>query len=366
MEAVVRLPALPVPRPRHRVQRLTSWHRPRRLSTARSGRSSRSWRAGASPSPPTPPGGCASSARTPSSSSSTTTAFDAVPAGRSPTHGSTCSAAASATSRRRAASSALATGAGRRAAAPPERWGIDGLRRLMDRVAGRTATRSGRTRCTSPTAWPGTSASSATTGSAGTPGFTNPASCRRPPGRPPRRAHLPAPLRLAGRRPPNVLVLDTGLRTFDAHAEHPWLRDHCVVHQPWRDLRDGRALGRRGRARRRPTAAGSTSRPATARSSAAIIRQLCPDARDPPPRRADELRRRRRRVGDRGHRAGRCGRRRRRHRHRRDGVRDVRHRRPAAADGRARSAGCCATASSSPRPATTARPARTSRPRSPA
>ena len=74
------------------------------------------------------------------------------------------------------------------------------------------------------------------TGSAGTPGFTNPAavsSTVKPAAAP---ADLPELLRIAGRRAPHVLVLDTGLRTFDAHAEHPWLRDHCVVHQPWRDL----------------------------------------------------------------------------------------------------------------------------------
>jgi subtilisin family serine protease len=49
-------------------------------------------------------------------------------------------------------------------------------------------------------------------------------------------AHLPAPLGLAGRDRPNVLVLDTGLRTRRARAEHEWLRDHCVVHDPWLDL----------------------------------------------------------------------------------------------------------------------------------
>ena len=73
-------------------------------------------------------------------------------------------------------------------------------------------------------------------GSAATPGFTNPVSLTstaRPAAAP---ASLAPRLDLPGRRRPNVLVLDTGLRTFDARAEHPAL-DNCVIHDPWFDLR---------------------------------------------------------------------------------------------------------------------------------
>ena len=90
-------------------------------------------------------------------------------------------------------------------------------------------------------------------------------------------ADLPEPLRIAGRRPPHVLVLDTGLRTFDAHAEHPWLRDHCVVHQPWRDLATVGRLDdedepdddRRGQLDQQAGHGTFIS---------GIVRQLCPDA----------------------------------------------------------------------------------------
>lgn len=73
------------------------------------------------------------------------------------------------------------------------------------------------------------------TGSAGTPGFTSPASLESTvrPAAPPR--YLAPRLDLPDRRRPNVLVLDTGLRTFDARAEHPAL-DNCVIHDPWYDL----------------------------------------------------------------------------------------------------------------------------------
>ena len=74
-----------------------------------------------------------------------------------------------------------------------------------------------------------------------------------------------------------MLVLDTGLRTFDAHAEHPWLREHCVVHQPWHDLatvgrwddEDEPDDDRRGRLDQQ---AGHGT------FITGIVRQLCPDA----------------------------------------------------------------------------------------
>jgi subtilisin family serine protease len=42
---------------------------------------------------------------------------------------------------------------------------------------------------------------------------------------------------LPGHDAPNVLVLDTGLRTRNGRVAHPWLRDSCVLHTPWRDLK---------------------------------------------------------------------------------------------------------------------------------
>ena len=115
---------------------------------------------------------------------------------------------------------------------------------------------------------------------AGTPGVTTPSaavSTVRPATRPP---HLPEPLRLPDREPPDVLVLDTGLRTMDDHSrpEHPDLRGHCIVHQPWRDLRtvgrwddedepDDDRLGQLDEQAGHGTFISG------------IIRQLCPDAR---------------------------------------------------------------------------------------
>ena len=172
---------------------------------------------------------------------------------------------------------ALRVGRHERAATRPQRWGVDGLRDLMRRASNGggyrvrpnqvyltdgVGTRFGRV---------------GSPGSAGTPGFTTPdavASTVRPAAPP---AHLPQPLALAGHTPPNVLVLDTGLRTFDARAEHPWLRDHCVVHQPWRDRAN---VGRwddedepddDGRGQLDQQAGHGTF-------ISGIIRQLCPDA----------------------------------------------------------------------------------------
>jgi hypothetical protein len=158
----------------------------------------------------------------------------------------------------------------------PERWGMDVLHRLMDRVrsdryevrpnqvylADGVARHFGRL---------------GGTGSAGTPGFTNPAdvsSTAKPAAAP---AHLPEPLRIPGRRAPHVLVLDTGLRTYDSRAEHPWLRDHCVIHRPWRDLatvgrwddEDEPDDDRRGRLDQQ---AGHGT------FITGIVRQTCPDA----------------------------------------------------------------------------------------
>ena len=158
----------------------------------------------------------------------------------------------------------------------PARWGMDGLRRLMDRVASdRYAVRPNHVYLADGVARH--FGRVGRTGSAGTPGFTEPdavSSTVRPAAAP---RHLPAPLGIPGRRPPNVLVLDTGLRTFDAHAEHPWLRDHCVVHRPWHDLatvgrwddEDEPDDDRRGRLDQQAGHGTFVS---------GIVRQHCPDA----------------------------------------------------------------------------------------
>ena len=131
----------------------------------------------------------------------------------------------------------------------------------------------------------GTSASSATAARRARPGFDDPADAGRaaidgPPGRRRSRSAAARPARAA---PPNVLVLDTGLRTSDARAEHP--RSRQLRHPRRRGVDWRRSGGGTTRTSRTTTsAAASTTRPGTARSSAGIIRQLCPDARDPPPR----------------------------------------------------------------------------------
>lgn len=171
---------------------------------------------------------------------------------------------------------AFRPGPGARRGGRPDRWPVDDLRRLMDQVtsddyevhpnhvylADGVDRHFGRIDGS---------------GSAGTPGFTSPASLAstvKPAAEP---IWRPEPLALPGRRRPNVLVLDTGLRTLDARAEHAWLRDHCVVHQPWRDLPtvgrwddedepDDDHLGRLDQQAGHGTFISG------------VIRQLCPDA----------------------------------------------------------------------------------------
>jgi hypothetical protein len=166
--------------------------------------------------------------------------------------------------------------AAERATVRPERWDLDGLRRLMGRVqSDRYDVRPNHVYLADGVARHFGRVGAA--GSAATPGFTNPtavASTAKPAAAP---AHLPTPLALPGRRAPRVLVLDTGLRTLDARAEHPWLRDHCVVHHPWRDLvtvgrwddEDEPDDDRRGRLDQQAGHGTFVS---------GIIRQLCPDA----------------------------------------------------------------------------------------
>ncbi len=118
----------------------------------------------------------------------------------------------------------------------------------------------------------------APSGSGGTPGVT-PAelielrSTARPASRPP----LREPLALPWRRPPNVLVLDTGLATSGGRPAHDALQGHCLVHRPWLDRTTGRFNDEdepdddaRGRLDRQAGHGTFIS---------GVIRQICPDAR---------------------------------------------------------------------------------------
>ena len=57
---------------------------------------------------------------------------------------------------------------------------------------------------------------------------------------------MPQPLSLADRRPPRVLVLDTGMRTTSTHGarvvEHPALRPNIVLPPDWRAAHDPRSV----------------------------------------------------------------------------------------------------------------------------
>lgn len=117
----------------------------------------------------------------------------------------------------------------------PTRWGVDELRRLADRFEHNgCSVRPNQVYLTDgvarhfrlladerPSGAPGHALPVSTTSTA------------RPAAAP---AALPRPLALPGHPPPNVLVLDTGLRTRHARPEHHWLRDYCVIHEPWLDL----------------------------------------------------------------------------------------------------------------------------------
>lgn len=158
--------------------------------------------------------------------------------------------------------------------ARPTRWSIDGARRLADdlRHAGL------RVRPNQVYLADGVSRHYGIVGegSVGTPGLLSPTSLESTVRPALALAQLRSPLRLRGHRRPRMLVLDTGLRTLDARAEHPDLTN-CIVHERWRDRR------RTGRwddedepdddgAGRLDYQAGHGT------FISGIIRQLCPDA----------------------------------------------------------------------------------------
>jgi hypothetical protein len=117
----------------------------------------------------------------------------------------------------------------------PARWGTDGLRRLADRFERHgCSVRPNQVYLTDGVARQFRLVSDERP--SGAPGHALPlstASTARPAPAP---TALPRPLGLRGHRQPNVLVLDTGLRTLDARPEHAWLRGHCVIHEPWLNL----------------------------------------------------------------------------------------------------------------------------------
>ena len=144
---------------------------------------------------------------------------------------------------------------------PMARWRTGEVVALVDRLA--DALPSARTTCTSPTA------------SARHFGIVGVERLGRHPGRHAdgadrdaldgaaggRARSLREPLALPWRRPPNVLVLDTGLATATGQPAHDALQGHCIMHRPWLD-RATPALQRRGRARRRrPRPARPPGRP---------------------------------------------------------------------------------------------------------
>jgi hypothetical protein len=130
---------------------------------------------------------------------------------------------------------AARTGHAERPTRTPTRWAVDGLHRLADRFERHGCTvRPNQVYLTDgvarqfrilrderPSGAPGHALPVSTTSTA------------RPAASP---AALPGPLAIPGHRPPNVLVLDTGLRTRQARPEHHWLRDQCVIHEPWLDV----------------------------------------------------------------------------------------------------------------------------------
>jgi hypothetical protein len=158
----------------------------------------------------------------------------------------------------------------------PDRWGTDELKRLADRFADHCTVRPNRVYLTEGVArhfriladdQPQRRPPRAVPVSA--------SSTVRPAAPPP---HLPTPLALPGLRAPDVLVLDTGLRTRDGQVAHPWLRDHCVLHSPWRDLK---TVGRWDDEDEPDDDGGGRLDVQAGHGTfiSGVIRQQCPDAR---------------------------------------------------------------------------------------
>ena len=277
-------------------------------TTVRSARRARSWRAGASPSPPTPPGGCASCARTRSSlefdderastdvrarrSATTRWRSSAAPVGEPPASGVPRRPARP--DQRRRAQRADAVEHGRPSSARRTRFADDGCRvrpnqvYLADGVARHFRHRRRRA------------------ARAGTPGAVSAGvDCRRrsAPAAPPR-ATSPRRSTCPGHGAPNVLVLDTGLRTARRRASST---RGCATTASC--TRRGATWRRSGRWDDEDEPDDDAPRPPRPPGRPRHVHQrhhppAVPRCRHPPPRRADELRRRRRRLRHRRHRAG--------------------------------------------------------------
>ena len=276
MEAAVGLPPLPVPGPRHRVQRLIACRSSSTTTAGRSARSSRSWRSGASPW-----------RRRGRAAVPRATGLGRRRVRRRRLRGR----AAGDRATRRWRSSAARSPSRRRAVSwPPDRLGppAPDVRRRggAPRGCGRwpIASRCSAARCDRNQVYltdgvarhfrhrhrePAELAARRT-----------PSRCRRRRrrARPPRPADLPPPL-----RPPRSPAAErAGARHRAAHRDgrvaHPWLRDHCVTARPWRDLRTVGA----GTTRTSPTTTTAARLDVQAGHGtfiSGIIRQQCPDAR---------------------------------------------------------------------------------------
>ena len=288
VEAPVVVPALPVPRPRHRVQRLMAVD-PRLRRTARVVEPQLA-RAAHRRRPPTRPAGSTSSGRTRSSSSSTTTTrtrpcYDTVRSADLEVLG------APPASRRRAASSPPASAAASGARPRRRRWRTHEVVDLADRL-GDAGCRVPPNHVYLTDGVAGTSARRLGTGRAARPASRRPSSSSSSTARP-----APAPGRAAASRStcPATAARTCSSSTPGCAPATPAprttaLHDHCVIHEPWLDRHDG-TFGRRGRARRRrrraPRPPGRPRHVHLRRRAPAVPRRP-----HPPRRRADQLRRR--------------------------------------------------------------------------
>ena len=318
----------------------------------------------ASPWPPTRPVGRTSSGRTPSSSPSTRTNPSrplrhrrAATSRSSERHRTRC---------RRAGCWAPASAATGGTRTPDRgRWRTE---RSSSSSTGSAmpGTASDRTTSTSPTASDGTSASSDPAAQAAPRASRRRSSSRCGRRHARRRARRSRePLALPWRRPPNVLVLDTGLATSGGRPAHDALHGHCLLHRPWLDRATGRFNDEdepdddaRGRLDRQAGHGTFIS---------GVVRQICPTPRIHHAGVLSSYG-----DGDDASVTNAIERALRRFRQRNEHIDIVvmsfgsyaeADRPPPMAQ---RSAGCCGAASSSPRRATTRRPGRATRPRCPA